>query len=234
MQFNKDKAHNLAAQYGVDPKHIELAAEAICDEGVVAFPTETFYGLGARFDSASALHRLCEIKKRPNESPFGLLVADWAMAGQLLAPEIGQSAKLREFCEMVWPGPVTLVLPAADELLEPIRGQNRDGLATVALRISPHPIARALVECVGHPITCPSANYRGDPPAVTGQHIQSSSLAGLLDFVLDAGETPGGKTSTILELHERTARILRPGAVSASLLRERLTTVGVALDGNER
>ncbi len=234
MQFNKDRVDNLAAQYGFDPSHLEKAAKTIIDGGIVAFPTETFYGLGARYDSASALGRLCEIKERPNTSPFGLLVTNWAMAERLVAPGVGRDATFRRFTEQIWPGPVTLVLPAAEGLDDAIQGENGAGRPTVALRVSPHPVAHSLVEWVGRPITCPSANHRGDAPAATAERVQSSGLAGLLDFVLDAGETPGDKTSTILELNERAARILRQGAVSAVALSGPLATLGVALDGNER
>jgi L-threonylcarbamoyladenylate synthase len=169
---------------------------------LVAYPTETFYGLGVLINSRDGLDRIIEVKGRDAAKGMIVLVSDMTMASCIAVIDDDQ----RKILERLWPGAVSVVLtakPDIDPLLAP------DG--KVALRISSNILATSLVEMVG-PITSTSANKSGKTPACTAHEVASSGFD--LDAILDGGDTPGGKPSTLIDLTIRPPVCLREGAVA--------------------
>lgn len=184
---------------------LRQAAHVLRAGGLVAFPTETFYGLGAAGLDAAAARRVFAVKGRPTSMPLLLLVDSRAMVAAV-AQTIPPSAVA--LMERHWPGPLSLVLRARDAV--PI--EITAGTGTVGVRVSAHPVARALVRAVGEPITAPSANPTGGAPPMTAADVLRH-LDGRIDLVLDAGSTPGGAPSTVLDVTVDPPRVLRQGAV---------------------
>ncbi len=173
--------------------------------GVVAYPTETFYGLGALVTHPEALRRLAGAKLRPGGQPLPLIAGDLAQVEGVAS----LSAPLaRALAGRFWPGALTLVLPAAPGLDPLVRG----GDGTVAIRIPGSEVARALALAAGAPLVSTSANLAGEPPPAAASEL-SPILRAQLDAVLDAGPTPGGVPSTIVAVSGDTVRLLRAGAV---------------------
>lgn len=194
----------------VDPTAPDLAvlrraADVLRGGGVIAFPTETFYGLGADALRPEAVARVRRLKGRADDKPLLLLVDSIAMVESLVTT-ITPAA--RALMARHWPGPLTLVLPARAVLPVEVTA----GTGAVGVRLSSHAVARGLVRAFGGPVTAPSANVAGAPPPVTA----AAALAGLgdgVDLALDAGPTPGGPASTVLDVSADPPRVLRPGAV---------------------
>jgi L-threonylcarbamoyladenylate synthase len=181
------------------------AAATLRGGGLVAFPTETFYGLGAAGLDARAVARLLAAKGRPEDKPILLLVDSVAMA-ERVAAEVGPAA--RALMTRHWPGALTLVLRARPEVPREVTA----GTGTVGVRLSPHPVAVGLVRALGAPVTAPSANRSGEPPPVTAAAVLAG-LAGRIELVLDGGAAPGGPPSTVLDVTVDPPRVLRQGAV---------------------
>ena len=194
----------------VDPHTPQLSAlhEAISllwKGRLVAFPTETFYGLGAHALDAEAVARVFSAKGRPPEKPLIVLVESVAMA-ERLSRKIPPAA--RELMARYWPGPLTLVLLAGDDLPPGVTA----GTGTVSVRVPGHPLALALVRAAGIPITAPSANLSGVDPPTTAQEVLAG-LGGRIDLILDGGPTAGGLPSTIVDVTAEPPRVVRRGAV---------------------
>lgn len=184
--------------------------------GVVALPTETFYGLAACCDSPAALSRVSRLKRRPANMPLLALVDGVERTRQLAGDIPGLAVELiRRF----WPGPLTLVLPCSRSLPVELLGAG----GTVAVRHSSHPFPTAVVKALGRPITGTSANLSGTPPP---QYADDITLAAdeILDGVVDGGRTAGELPSTLLRIEGNGARILRAGALTEQDLREALGT----------
>ncbi|MGH7354628.1 MAG: L-threonylcarbamoyladenylate synthase [Candidatus Rokuibacteriota bacterium] len=184
---------------------IARAVTVLRGGGLVAFPTETFYGLGAAALNAAATRRLLQAKGRPEGKPILVLVDGVAMVERIT---VTISAEARRLMARHWPGALTLVLKAATGLPDEITA----GTGTIGVRLSPHPVALALVRELGEPVTAPSANRSGAPPPTTAAAV----LAGIgdgLDLVLDGGATSGGEPSTVLDVTTDPPRVLRAGAV---------------------
>ena len=183
--------------------------------GLVAFPTETFYGLGANATDREAVRRVFQMKGRPESKPLLVLVDSVKMA-ESLALEVSDLA--RHLMAACWPGPLTLVFRAAPEL--PV--ELTAGTGTVGIRVPAHPIALGLVRAAGLPVTAPSANPTGAEPPTTAEHVRRF-FEGSIDLILDGGPTPGVRPSTILDVSVSPPRLLREGAldVSAFLTRSR-------------
>jgi L-threonylcarbamoyladenylate synthase len=173
--------------------------------GVVAYPTETYYGLAVDARDEGALERLLALKGRGADRTISLIVADRAMVESLCA-EIPRRAI--ELMEAHWPGPLTLVLPARPGLPPALVGEGG-----VAVRCSPHPVAAALVAALGAPITATSANRAGQPPARTPAEVRAAFTGGAALHVCEAGETPGGPPSTLVRVRGDALEVLRRGAV---------------------
>jgi L-threonylcarbamoyladenylate synthase len=191
----------------VGPAGIERAAAILRAGGLVAFPTETVYGLGARADAEAAVRKIFEAKGRPPGNPLIVHVRGAAEAAGLAAEWPSSADRL---AATFWPGPLTLVL-------ERRPGRVADavtaGGSTVALRVPAHPIARALLEASGISIAAPSANRSTSISPTTADHVLKS-LDGRIDAVLDGGPTGYGIESTILDITSLPANLLRQGAIS--------------------
>jgi L-threonylcarbamoyladenylate synthase len=188
------------------PGAIARAAAILRDGGVVAFPTETFYGLGAAADDAAAVQRIFQLKGRDETKPLLVLVDSVAMAESLAA---GVTARARELMARHWPGALTLVLRARPGLPAALTA----GTGTIGVRLSPHPVARDLVRALGRPVTAPSANREGAAPASTAAAVLAA-FDGAIDLVLDGGATTGGAASSVVDVTTEAARVLREGAVA--------------------
>lgn len=194
----------------VAPAHPDVAtlrdaASVLRAGGLVAFPTETFYGLGAAGLSAQAVRRVFAVKGRPESKPLLLLVDSVAMLDTIVS-RIPPAA--RPLMARHWPGPLTLVLPARDTVPEAVTA----GTGTVGVRLPAHPVARALVAALGEPVTAPSANPSGAPPPTTAAEVLGH-FDGVIELILDGGPTPGGEPSTVVDATVDPPRILRRGAV---------------------
>jgi L-threonylcarbamoyladenylate synthase len=189
-----------------EPGAIARAAAILRDGGVVAFPTETFYGLGAAADDAAAVRRIFQLKGRDETKPLLVLVDSVAMAESLAA---GLTARARELMARHWPGALTLVLRARPGLPPALTA----GTGTIGVRLSPHPVARDLVRALGRPVTAPSANREGAAPASTAAAVLAA-FDGAIDLVLDGGATTGGAASSVVDVTTEAARVLREGAVA--------------------
>jgi L-threonylcarbamoyladenylate synthase len=200
-----------------DPAAIREAADVLSAGGLVAFPTETVYGLGADALNDRAVSRIFDAKGRPADNPIILHIADESTLASLVT--VVPAAAGRLIAEH-WPGPLTLVLPASPRVPRVTRG----GLPTVAVRMPAHQVALALIRALGNPIAAPSANRSGRPSPTTAEHVLTD-LGGAIDVVLDAGPTPVGVESTVLDLTGPAPVLLRPGGVSLEALQVSLGTV---------
>jgi len=179
------------------------AVAALQRGGVIAYPTETFYGLGADPLSAAAVARVFGVKARVEGQSLPLIAADLAQARRV-ADVTGAAARL---AARFWPGPLTLVVPALAPFVE---GAQRHG--TVAIRVPDHAVARALAAAFGSPITSTSANLSGEPPASVVSEL--GGIAPRLDVVVDGGRTPGGLPSTIVDVTGGAPTLVRAGAIA--------------------
>lgn len=205
-----------------DAQGIARAAAIIRAGGLVAFPTETVYGLGAHALDARAVQGIFEAKGRPADDPLivHLLSADNL---PLVVRTVGPAAQA--LTRRFWPGPLTLVLPRTDAVPPAVTA----GLDTVGVRVPAHPVARALLEAAGVPIAAPSANLFTRTSPTRAEHVLED-LDGRIDLVLDGGLTSVGVESTIVDLSGAgPPRLLRPGGIAAEALAEALGIAELAL-----
>lgn len=200
----------------VDPRQpdanaIAVAAGILRAGGLVAFPTETVYGLGAHALDPAAVRRIFAAKERPAADPLIVHVASLDAAVPLT---VDLPAVTRTLADRFWPGPLTLVVRRSPAVPDEVTA----GLDTVAIRVPAHPVARALLQQSGLPIAAPSANLFSRPSPTRAAHVLED-LEGRIDLVLDGGPTVVGIESTVLDLSGRAPVILRPGAVTAEMLR---------------
>ena len=198
---------------------IRRGAEVIRAGGLVAFPTETVYGLGADALSDRAVARIFEAKERPRGNP---LIVHLANAEALESVAARVPTRARDVAARFWPGPLTLVLPRAGTVPLITTG----GLDTVAVRVPSHPVARALIEISGRPIAAPSANRSGRPSPTRAEHVRED-LDGRIELILDGGPTSVGVESTVLDMTAAPPLLLRPGGVTIEALRACLGEVDV-------
>jgi L-threonylcarbamoyladenylate synthase len=203
-----------------DASLIRVAAKTIVDGGLVAFPTETVYGLGADALNVEAVRAIYDAKGRPVDNPVIVHVAD---AGALPALVTGVPTRAKALIDTYWPGPLTLVLRAAASV-PPI---TRGGLDTVAVRMPAHPVALALIHAAGRPVAAPSANRSGRPSPTTASHVLDD-LGDRIDVVVDGGPTLVGVESTVLDLTTDPPTLLRPGGATLESLKATLGEVAVA------
>ncbi|MEV5029756.1 L-threonylcarbamoyladenylate synthase [Paenibacillus sp. LPE1-1-1.1] len=190
------------------------AAAALRDGGLIAFPTETVYGLGADARSTEAVERIFSAKGRPSDNPLIVHIAHRKQLDELVLPYPKLASRLMD---CFWPGPLTIVLPVRDEALSPL---VTAGLPTVGIRIPDHRAALALLEQAGCPIAAPSANRSGRPSPTLAEHVLED-LEGRIDGLVDDGPTGVGLESTVIELDgEHGIRILRPGGITREALQQ--------------
>src|SRR6266849_5666596 len=194
-----------------EPSIIDYAAGLLRAANIVAFPTETVYGLGADVFQPAALERIFVAKERPHSDPLIAHIADEASL-ELLTTAISEQAKL--LASVFWPGPLTLILPRGPRVPHLVTA----GLETVAVRMPRHPVALALIRALGSPIAAPSANRFMHVSPTSAQHVLAD-LAGRIPLILDGGPCEVGVESTVLDLCAERPTILRPGGVSLEALR---------------
>ena len=184
---------------------VTAAARCLAEGGLVAFPTETVYGLGTDAANARAIARLYEAKGRPLFNPLIAHVGDIG-AGMRIARFDATAQKL---AEAFWPGPLTLVLPKTSDCA--VADLATAGLDTIAIRVPAHPVARAILRAFGGPVVAPSANLSGHVSPTSAAHVQSD-LMGRIDLIVDGGAVPVGVESTIVGCFD-TPMLLRPGGL---------------------
>ncbi len=206
-----------------DRETIRRAARLLQEGALVAFPTETVYGLGANALDRQAVEAIYAAKGRPLDNPMIVHIAALKELGRVCRTV---SPLARTLADRFWPGPLTLVLPAGNAILSVVTG----GLATVAVRIPDHPVALALLQEAGVPVAAPSANRSGRPSPTRAEHVLED-LEGQIAALVDGGPCPVGVESTVLDMSGPVPRILRPGGVSLEALREVLPEVMPPRDG---
>lgn len=203
----------------VNAASLARAASLLQGGGLVAFPTETVYGLGADAMNGEAVRRIFLAKERPMDNPLIAHVADAAMLRPLVR---AVDARARDAMDAFWPGPLTLVLPRTDRVPDAVSA----GLSTVAVRMPAHEAALSLIRMAGTPIAAPSANRSGRPSPTAAAHVLKD-LGGRIPLILDGGACPVGVESTVLDLSGDVPMVLRPGGVTIEMLREVLPDVAV-------
>ncbi len=194
-----------------DDAGITAAADRLRSGHVVAFPTETVYGLGADATQDDAVSKVFSIKGRPAVNPLIVHVADPSWLEHLAVSD----DRIAALADTFWPGPLTLVLKRRSDC--PASKQVSANLDTIAVRQPDHPVAAALLLAVDRPLAAPSANPSGHVSPTTAQHVETD-LGDALDMILDGGPCRAGLESTVLDLTTEPARILRPGVVDADAI----------------
>lgn len=197
-----------------EQERIREAAELLARGGLVAFPTETVYGLGARASDAAAARAIFEAKERPATSALIVHVSGIEQAKRYASSWSDAADRL---ARAFWPGPLSLVLPRSTLVPDVVAAGGK----TVAMRAPAHPVALALIDALGEGIAAPSANRSSRVPPVRASHVLKG-LDGRIDAVLDAGACPGGLESTVLLIEGERGRVLRRGAVGIDALRKHL------------
>ncbi|HLG56095.1 MAG TPA: L-threonylcarbamoyladenylate synthase [Vicinamibacterales bacterium] len=200
-----------------DPAAIARAAECLRSGGLVAFPTETVYGLGVHALDRAAVRRLFAAKGRPATDPLIVHVGSLANIAALVV-DVPDAA--RALAARFWPGPLTLVLPRSPLVPDEVTA----GLETVAVRVPAHPVAQALLVAAGIPVAAPSANLFSRPSPTRAAHVLTD-LNGRIDLIVDGGPTTVGVESTVLDLSQGAPTVLRPGAITIEMIREVLPRV---------
>ena len=201
----------------IDDEKLMEAAEILRAGGLVAFPTETVYGLGANALNEEAAKKIYAAKGRPSDNP---LIAHISKPEELapLVKEVPEAGK--KLMEAYWPGPLTMIFPKSDIVPYGTTG----GLDTVAIRMPSDPIANRMIALAGIPIAAPSANTSGRPSPTTAQHVEED-LGDAIDMIIDGGQVNIGLESTIVDFTEDIPVVLRPGYISLEMLRETLGDV---------
>jgi len=189
---------------GVLQREIEKGVKILQRGGVIAFPTDTVYGLGADAFNSTAVERIYEIKNRPKHRQLPLLIADVERLTTLAdpIPEIAWFLARR-----FWPGGLTLVLPKTDSLPVYLAPES-----TIAVRVPNHPVCLALIQHLGNPIIGTSANISGQPTTLTAEEV-GQQLGGKIDLIINGGKCPGGKESTVVDVTHEAPVILRQGII---------------------
>lgn len=217
---------NTGAHLRVATEDTIAAAAALIRAGrLVAFPTETVYGLGADATSEQAVARIFAAKGRPRFNPLIIHVGDL----EDIEGDLRCDPRAHALAAAFWPGPLTLVLPRRPACRLSLLASA--GLDSVAVRAPSHPVARALIEASGRPIAAPSANPFGRLSPTTAAHV-ADGLGGCVDLILDGGACPVGIESTIVDLCRSLAVVLRPGAVDENAIAAVIGPLGGDVDGD--
>jgi L-threonylcarbamoyladenylate synthase len=197
-----------------EPDRIDKAVAILKSGGVIAFPTETFYGLGADARNEAAIEKIFGIKGRDFKNPILVVIGDVTHLDAFAAdiPEVA-----RTLMDRFWPGPLTIVLRAAPSVSPKLTA----GSGKIGIRLTSHPIAMEISKKLGGPLTATSANLSGAPECSSAAEALSQ-LQGRIDDVVDGGQTPGGKGSTIVDVTASPIKILREGVIAVSLIQDTL------------
>ncbi|MBR3503484.1 MAG: threonylcarbamoyl-AMP synthase [Clostridia bacterium] len=210
--------HNEKRSFALNTKLLPVTPESIAEAGgiirgggLVGFPTETVYGLGANALDGDAVRQIFRAKGRPGDNPLITHVASEAEIAPLIRGGISDQA--RALMRAYWPGPMTLIFPKSDRIPPEVSA----GLDTVGIRMPSHPAARALIEAAGVPIAAPSANRSGRPSPTTARHVLDD-MDGRIPLILDGGACAVGVESTVIDVTGRVPRVLRPGGVTPEMI----------------
>lgn len=201
----------------IDEELLRQAGEVLKSGGLVAFPTETVYGLGGDALNRNSSRRIYEAKGRPSDNPLIVHISKWEdiyAITQNVPPEAEKIAKA------FWPGPLTMILPKSDM----VPYETTGGLDTVAVRMPSHPVAAKLIEYGGRYVAAPSANLSGRPSPTQAKYVRED-MDGRIDMIIDSGGVGIGLESTIIDLTVTPPQILRPGYITQKMLSEVLGTV---------
>jgi L-threonylcarbamoyladenylate synthase len=193
-------------------QNFERCRSVVRSGGVIAYPTDTFYGLGADPRNPDAVRKLFAIKGRPIGQPILLLLSDRSEVGEWAS---GITAVAEALMDAFWPGPLTLVFPAHPAVLQELTG----GTGRIGLRVPGGNMTRSFLNAMGTALTGTSANRSGDPDLQTARDV-ATMLGNTVDMVLDAGRTPGGKASSVVDVSSGGLTMVREGAVSEQELRD--------------
>lgn len=188
----------------------QRAVDVVRGGGVIAFPTETYYGLGVDINNDTGLKALYQLKQRATHKPLLVLIDDVLKLKDIVA-EV--PPPYEEIIRRFWPGPLTLIFPSAPWLLPTLVGLGK----TVGVRISPNPVAMQLCRKLGKPVTATSANISGHSPARTKEKVLEV-FGDAIDYILDGGETAGGECSTVVGLDNHKLKLIRPGQINFSTI----------------
>ena len=191
---------------------IQTAAKILQEGGLVAFPTETVYGLGGNGLDSAACEKIYLAKGRPSDNPLILHISEIEELDRIAA-EV--SPKAKQLMDAFWPGPLTMIFKKKD--IVPAKATG--GLDTVAVRFPNHPVARAIIRAAGLPIAAPSANSSGKPSPTRASHVEYD-LNGKIEMIVDGGAAEWGLESTIVDVSGEIPMILRPGAVTKEMMEE--------------
>ena len=195
------------------PENLSRALQVLKEGGMVAFPTDTVYGLGASAYHAQAIARIYKAKGRSRENPIPILLANMQ---ELSRVTLSPPPMARRLAKRFWPGPITLIVWRKPTLPDEISPSS-----TVGVRVPDHPVALTLLTIAG-PLAVTSANKSGDPIARTASEVLEG-FGGDIDLILDGGMTPGGEPSTVVDCTRASPQILREGPISEVEIREELT-----------
>lgn len=198
----------------LSPGQLEETTRTLKQGGLIIFPTDTFYGLGAMMDHSSAVDRIYNLKGRDRSKPVSVVVFDIEMAMSLIT---GASPEARSLMDEFWPGPLTLLFPARSDL----SSFTVSSEGTIGIRIPDHRLTLALLQHCGFPITATSANKAGGENPVTATEA-AQSLGGEVDLILDAGPAPGGLESTVVDTTLNPPRLVREGKIPFRQVMDRL------------
>jgi L-threonylcarbamoyladenylate synthase len=207
--------------FSMDCESLKKAAALLKEDNIVAFPTETVYGLGANALSSTAIEKIFQAKGRPADNPLIVHVSSREMLENLLAPTPIPS-QYDELLKHYWPGPLTILVPKPNCIPESVTA----GQPTVAVRMPAHPIARKLIEICGFPLAAPSANTSGRPSPTSASHVYHD-LGDRVPLIIDGGSCDSGVESTVLDGLRSVPAILRPGGVTYEMIRKYLPNVQV-------
>ena len=203
----------------IDDQLLQRAADILRDGGLVAYPTDTVYGLAADPTNAEAVHKLSEAKKRASSQPMPHLIENSEMAASVAQ---GVTPAARDLMRALWPGGLTIILDKAQSYASAATA------ATIGLRVPDHPIPRELSRLLGGPITGTSANIAGGPEPLSANDVRRA-LGEAVALIIDGGPSPGGRPSTVIDCTQDPPKILRLGAVSRAEI-ERVLGRKVAAD----
>lgn len=206
---------------------LAYAAEVLKNGGLVVFPTETVYGLGANALDAKAVSGIFEAKGRPSDNPLIIHISDKVMMESLAS---SRPEKMEILMDKFWPGPLTLVVPRSRIVLDIVTA----GLDSVAIRMPSHPVALSLISMAGVPVAAPSANTSGRPSPTCAEHV-IEDLSGKVDVIIDSGDVEVGLESTVLDITSDIPTILRPGGITCEQLTSFLGEIDIcaSLKSNE-
>jgi len=198
----------------VEPDKLELIKAVLKEDGVIAYPTDTFYGIGANCLSEDAIRKVYLLKKRDLSKPLSVIIADLSELDELVEdiPPI-----FKPLSSEFWPGPLTMVFRASEKLPEILLGPSR----SIGVRYPDFKWLRALVRQAGFPITATSANF-SDKAETRDPKCVREDFSGKIDMIVDGGQTPGFRSSTVIDISAGSAIILREGALPVSLFRKYL------------